>query len=394
MALRGTPDWEITWLAAKGDVSAGAIVADQWPPFVPWVLLRLANRLPVAERWRVRLGQIVAERGLLRMVARIGPDLVYLHNLHDACSFSFVERLPRNVPLVWQLHDLWPLTGYCCYPVACEKYTEGCCGECPQWDQWGTAPHAPAWEWARRDRFYRDNAGRITFVGPSQWIVECAARRFPGCSAKRIPNAVDVAVFHPVRPQAAVRQALGLPADRPIVLAVSDWLDNPVKGITTHLVGAMERVRRQALPACMVVAVGHLHRPVALPDNWRVVGRVQDAALLNLYYNAADVFVCPSLAENFGQVLLESQAAGAPTVVFDEGGCPEIVRDGATGFVARNRDAASLAEGIQRVLSMTAVERENLSRNCRGHAEATYSLDVVIPQYRALLMDLLEGARR
>jgi glycosyltransferase involved in cell wall biosynthesis len=78
----------------------------------------------------------------------------------------------------------------------------------------------------------------------------------------------------------------------------------------------------------------------------RILGRVTDARLTELY-SAADVAVVPSLEhEGFGLVVLEAAACGTPTIVTDAGGLPEaIVRLDQSLVVARG-DAAALRERL------------------------------------------------
>jgi len=50
---------------------------------------------------------------------------------------------------------------------------------------------------------------------------------------------------------------------------------------------------------------------------------------LPLWYNAADVFVYPSLYEGFGLPPLEAMACGTPVIVSDVSSLPEVVGDAA-----------------------------------------------------------------
>jgi glycosyltransferase involved in cell wall biosynthesis len=103
-----------------------------------------------------------------------------------------------------------------------------------------------------------------------------------------------------------------------------------------------------------------------------------------MYYNAADVFVSSSLAENLPNVLVEACAAGTPSVAFDVGGCGEIVRDGENGFLAKSGDSSDLARCIAGVLGMVPARRQEMRLNCRRIAEAEYGLDRMVSRYESL----------
>ena len=64
----------------------------------------------------------------------------------------------------------------------------------------------------------------------------------------------------------------------------------------------------------------------------------------------ADIFVFPTFNECFPLVILEAMAHELPVVTTEEGGIPDMVRDGENGFICRKRDPQSLAEAILRLL--------------------------------------------
>ena len=73
-------------------------------------------------------------------------------------------------------------------------------------------------------------------------------------------------------------------------------------------------------------------------------------------HSSATVFVCPSIYEPFGLVILEAMACDTAVVASRVGGIPEIVVDGETGFLidydAGRPDAfsAALGERIDQLL--------------------------------------------
>lgn len=58
-------------------------------------------------------------------------------------------------------------------------------------------------------------------------------------------------------------------------------------------------------------------------------------------------------AEDFGIVLAEAQAAGAPVIAYGVGGAAEIVRDGETGVLFRSQSPEAVVEGVTRFQSLT-----------------------------------------
>jgi glycosyltransferase involved in cell wall biosynthesis len=64
-------------------------------------------------------------------------------------------------------------------------------------------------------------------------------------------------------------------------------------------------------------------------------------------YQEADLFVLPSVAEGFGQVLLEALACGVPVLSTRRTAAPDLVDEGVHGFVVEPRRADLLAERIE-----------------------------------------------
>jgi len=66
-------------------------------------------------------------------------------------------------------------------------------------------------------------------------------------------------------------------------------------------------------------------------------------------YNAATVFVLPSLIEGFGLPPLEAMACGTPVIVSDTASLPEVVGDAGLYFDPRDPDA--LTAQLSRILT-------------------------------------------
>jgi glycosyltransferase involved in cell wall biosynthesis len=87
---------------------------------------------------------------------------------------------------------------------------------------------------------------------------------------------------------------------------------------------------------------------------------------LPLWYNAAELFVYPSLYEGFGLPPLEAMACGTPVVVANTSSLPEVV--GEAGLTVDPLDVKGLAEAIRWVLDDEALRQEMRERGLqRGH---------------------------
>ncbi len=72
---------------------------------------------------------------------------------------------------------------------------------------------------------------------------------------------------------------------------------------------------------------------------------------LNYYYNAADLFVLPSLNEGNPTVMFEALACGIPFIGTPVGGVPEVIDSDDYGLLARTGSTEDLATKIQEGLT-------------------------------------------
>jgi D-inositol-3-phosphate glycosyltransferase len=178
-----------------------------------------------------------------------------------------------------------------------------------------------------------------------------------------VPCGVDTALFAPSDPGAA-RASLGL-GDEPLLLYVGRIA--PIKGLQT-LLDAMARLRAAGSDLRLLIVGGDTDEPLegheadlrrrldalGLGDTVRFVG-AQPQEQLRAYYVAADATVLPSYYESFGMVALEAMACGRPVIASRVGGLQTTVRDGLTGVLVPEHDAAALAETIDRVIGDAAL---------------------------------------
>jgi glycosyltransferase involved in cell wall biosynthesis len=172
---------------------------------------------------------------------------------------------------------------------------------------------------------------------------------------------IDVDRFASARGRgAAFRQSLALPADAPLIGAVGRF--DPLKGYDV-LVRAMGPVAAR-MPDARCVIVGDAI--FAGEAEWRaeIERSIRDAKLAGRVIltgwredvapclDAFDVLVHPATRhDSLPTSVLEALAAGCPVVGSRDGGLPELVDEGRTGWLVPARDSAALAAALLDALS-------------------------------------------
>ena len=161
------------------------------------------------------------------------------------------------------------------------------------------------------------------------------------------------------------------------------------KGVR-DFIEAARRLHAEGIPARFTVLGGTEHTnasaiTAADLDTWRSEGLVDfvDAQEdVRPWLRQAHVLVLPSHGgEGIPRVLLEAASIGRPTIVSDVPGCRDVVVDGETGLICQTRNAVALAEAIRAVVELSSERLEEMGRNARRLAEASFSETCIINEY-------------
>ena len=318
-------------------------------------------------------------------------DVIHLHWVNQGMlSLQNIRKiLNSGKPVVWTMHDLWPATAICHYARGCERYTEQC-HHCPLLPNGGSANDLSTKVWKRKEQMLQ--AGHIIFVACSQWLTGEARNSalLREHTITNIPNPIDTTLFRPIDKREA-RQRTGLPADVRIILFVSQRVTDERKGIN-YLIEAIDLLvknnpswRDNTHIAIMGGNADEVASQLALPSH--VLGYVSNPKTIVDIYNAADVFVTPSLEDNLPNTIMEAMACGVPCVGFRVGGIPEMIDHQRTGYVARFADSTDLGTGIDWVLG--APQRKSLSAAALEKVAENYSQTSVTRRYIEVYEDAL-----
>lgn len=311
-------------------------------------------------------------------------DIIHLHWVNQGfLSLKGLDKIFRSgKPVVWTMHDMWPVTGICHHARDCERYfTE--CHDCPQL-QTPSSGDLSRGVFCRKREIYPH--GRIAFVGCSSWIAGEAEKSAltTGHSITNIPNAIDIDVFRPMD-KCVARQRLGLPQKQKLLLFCAQKITNSRKGMQ-YLVEACRKLSDEI----GIIVLGGQADSVQMIKGKNVypLKYVTDVNDVVQIYNATDVFVTPTLEDNLPNTVMEAMACGVPCVGFDIGGVPEMIEHDVTGYVASYKSADDLAQGISKALATEWHER--FSEASREKVVNTYSEHVVAQRYIRLYNSLCQ----
>ena len=304
-------------------------------------------------------------------------DVIHLHWVNQGMlSLKGIQKiLQSGKPVVWTMHDIWPVTALCHVTLGCQHFTSQC-GNCRLLPGGGSSHDYSTTIWQRKQRMLADE--NIYFVACSHWLESEAKRSalLKGQKITSIPNPIDTRIYKRGNKQEA-RQRLGLPLDKKLILFASQRVTNVNKGMD-YLIEACRQL--QISDAAVVILGGHAEEVVSqLSLEAYPLGYVNDEQRIVDVYHASDVFVLPSLSENLPNTIMEAMACGVPCVGFKVGGIPEEIDHRRNGYVAEYRSAEDLARGIRWILA--EADYEELSKNAVQKVVQNYSKQSVALKY-------------
>lgn len=325
-----------------------------------------------------------------KAIKEISPEILHIHWLHNSfLSPAAMGKLVQlNVPIVMTLHDTWAFTGGCHYFYNCQRWKQSC-GSCPELG-YRHRYDITHWNWKAKQRAYAKMQPYI--ITPSQEFLHRvrASSLLAPYRSICIPNTIDTTVFRPIE-RSLARNLLGLSQEKQYILfGACSALSDTNKGYDL-LCDSLQRFKGtlNLEVECLILGASHASASAEMPFPAHYLGFLHDELTLALVYSAADIFICPSRAENFPNTILESLSCGTPVVAFSVGGIPDMVEHGVTGYLATPQDTKDLAHGIAQFLS-SSDRKNDMSEAARKKVVEQFSAHVIAKRYINLYEELLQ----
>lgn len=326
------------------------------------------------------LASVSATRRFIRQIDEIKPDIVHLHNIHGyylnyPLLFQHLSKL--DVPVVWTLHDCWPVTGHCAFFTyeGCDKWKSGChhC-ECKY-----KYPQSLLFSRSEKNYIQKHQSftslGNLTIVPVSQWLEDIVKESFLSkYPVKVIHNGVNLNKF-------IVLPGNSSTSHPKVLLGVSSVWEKR-KGLDDFVL-----LRQLLSDSYRIILIGLTQQQIAsLPAGIEGISRTNNVDELIHYYNLADVFVNPTYEDNFPTTNIEALACGTPVVTYNTGGSPEAI-DGNTGVVVEYGNVNAMAKSIETLCNEQ--DKASQSKLCRERAELLFNKDDRYQEYLDLYNSLV-----
>jgi glycosyltransferase involved in cell wall biosynthesis len=320
-------------------------------------------------------------------------DVLHLHWINEGyLSLKSLKKLAGlGKPIVWTLHDMWAFTGGCHYSSGCKLYEDICCN-CPYLKNPSSKDLSTRLQQKKSEVY---NELKPHFITCSNWLAKTAksSSLLKDYNVTAIPNPIDVDVYKPLDKK-AIRKKLGLSENKKYILFGTLNINEERKGFK-KLVDALNILfaRQENLKAdteLLIYGTASGDETKMLPAKVNSFGRIADTQHLVECYNAADVFVAPSLEDNLPNTVMESLACGVPVVAFNIGGMPDMIEHNLNGYLAEPFSTDDFAEGIKLLLN-DQQNRKKLSAQAREKVLGNYQPFIVAARYQNIYNKMLSS---
>jgi len=319
------------------------------------------------------------------------PDvIIYLFQQNFLTAKNLYElNKQTGAKIFWYMMDTAPLTGACHYSWDCSGYMRGC-GKCP-------ALYSTEEDDQSKTNFKYKNSylskTNIDIIVATEWQMKQASSSllFQNNRIHKVLLSIDPNVYSFVSKTQA-KEKLGIPVGRKVIFFGGTSIDDRRKGMK-QLIDALhifkENSDKKTDNILLLIAGNSLALFNSLPYELKYLGFLANNEQLASAYQAADIFVCPSIEDAGPMMINQSIMTGTPVVSFEMGVALDLVITGETGYRAKLKDSADLAKGMKTILDLEDEAFHQMSLNCRELGLKTCHPDIVKSQ----LVELFDQAK-
>lgn len=314
----------------------------------------------------------------------VDADIIHLYWTAGSLDFKKFFSLYKDKKIVWRLSGMQPFTGGCNFSLGCDHFQKEC-GYCPHLNS-NTKKDITYKSFKRKKEIYDSiPQNNLHFVPVCNWMAEYKEKsplisRF---NHTVINTGVNTSIFYPLNKQ-WVKTMLGIPMNKKAIVTVSRTYNTKKKGMD-HMSSALDQLNNP--DDYFLITIGELHHRLSKNVSSLNLGKITNNELLNIGYNAGDVFVLPSVEDNLPNTGLEALACGLPLIVFPVEGVTDFVEHGKNGIIVNQVNAKELAKGIESIF--IKYDLDAMGKKSQEKALNQFSMETQINKYIELYSSLL-----
>ncbi|MEG1506766.1 MAG: glycosyltransferase [Bacilli bacterium] len=310
-------------------------------------------------------------------------DIVHFHMFHNTklSIYSLIE-ISKIKKVILTLHDPWFLTGRCVHFYDCKKYLTKCI-DCKNLStDFSLKEDNCNSLWKLKNKMFENS--NLVIVAGSKWCYNLAMESpiiKNKDSIKHISLGIDTKKFKNYKIQKELKEKYNIDEKNVVIFLRAQ---KSFKG-TEYAVEAFEMLSTKYNVTIITCSekgwFDHLSNKYQIID----LGSIKDDSIIEVY-NLCDIFLMPSVAENFGLMSVEAMSCEKPVIVFNNTGLPSVTDAPRCGYLVKNKDSRELMKALK-----TLVEDEN-ERTRRGKLGRklvleNYSQDLYLEKMKKLYME-------
>jgi len=356
--IKGSPSLITKWLSKITGKDIGSYISNK----LHWLL---SNDI-----------EFFNNRSLLESKELKEADVVHCHNLHGIYfNLKLLEKISQQKPIFWSLHDMWAFNAHEVWNIDKSIFVEA-------------KPHLffnnRKYLLHKKKNIYKKS--KLHLIVASNWILEILKTSIlKEQPAHLIYNGIKAEEYIAI-PKIEARKKIGLPLDKKIISFMAHGgKDNTQKG-WKYAEKIIEHYKKNN--NILFLCIGG--DPKVDPTNKNIAYiKYLKKPELALYCSASDVFINPSLAENFCLMLITAMSCGLPAVSFSVGIAPEAIEHKKNGYLANYKDGDDLIRGVEYILNLNNDAMSQMKK-LAIESSKKFTLEQMVNEHIALYEKILK----
>ncbi|MGX4686671.1 glycosyltransferase [Vagococcus sp. JNUCC 83] len=281
-------------------------------------------------------------RKFIRYIKEYKPDVIHLHNLHGyylniEVLFNFLKNEFKG-KVIWTFHDCWPFSPHSAY-IDYEN------GILPTREDRRNLKRYPksilknnSIRNYKKKKELLSNYNELIIITPSEWLNRMVKKSFfTNSIVMTINNGINTDIFYPKindldqkkLEKLAILGVANIWDERKGLVYFNELCNRLDDSYNIHIIGKLGKNQI-------------LHKRIIHEER-----TVNQESLADLY-RKVDVFLNPTLEDNYPTTNLEAIACGTPVILFDTGGNREMIFD-SLGETTEKKDTKSIIKSINKL---------------------------------------------